>query len=243
MKKRQIYLLLVVIGSLLSSVFVVTLERKVIEVGNPEVSYYYSNEEYFFSFLIVLIWVIIPSFIIGIVFWGIFRNRQPDKLFYVIFCNVTAISIFLFLNLRTINNIRITSAKRELNREHNEYLTKSHGGYLDTCMMLVQQDIIQQGTLPNKFRITFYRYDEELTTIPRDTTNKYYNFQLTYAKVDGQGHTTMRAAKYSINFNHNINRIYDVDISDEKAKPQREAEKELIKMADTAFNQLPKPKY
>ena len=176
MKKRQIYLLLVVIGSLLSSVFVVTLERKVIEVGNPEISYYYSNEEYFFSFLIVLILVIIPSFIVGIVFWGIFRNRQPDKLFYVIFCNVIAISIFLFLNLRTINNIRITSAKRELNREHNEYLTKSHGGYLDTCMMFVQQDIIQQGTLPNKFRITFYRYDEELTTIPRDTTNKYYNF-------------------------------------------------------------------
>ena len=53
----------------------------------------------------------------------------------------------------------------------------------------------------------------------------------------------MRAAKYSINFNHNINRIYDVDISDEKAKPQREAEEELIKMADTAFNQLPKPMY
>src|SRR5690606_24822030 len=87
--------------------------------------------------------------------------------------------------------------KNEVNKDYNRGLVKRHGGFLGVCLNLVMDDIEQRGNSPNDYRIITYSYDEELVTIPEDTTNTFYSFSLIYRKKK-LGNYEHRATAYRI---------------------------------------------
>ncbi len=102
------------------------------------------------------------------------------------------------------------------NIDYNQSLRKQ-GGYLDTCMNIAQRAILRHVSDPNDFRILSYSYDLALSTIPRDTTQRFYDFTVVYSKRTGSELAT-RVAKYLINFKQDFQILYDVDIKDNRAK-------------------------
>jgi hypothetical protein len=104
----------------------------------------------------------------------------------------------------------------QANVDYNESLRKQ-GGYLDTCMTFAQKSILRQVSNPNDFRILTYCYDLALTTIPRDTTNRFYDFVVIYSRYQGSD-KTIRVAKFLVNTRHDFRQIFDLDIRDDRVK-------------------------
>lgn len=108
--------------------------------------------------------------------------------------------------------------RHRANIDYNKSLTKK-GGYFDTCMTMVQKDIESQGISANDYRILSYSYDQTLTTLPKDTSDKFYSFEVIYSKIESDI-KSKRAASYLISLNGKIEKVYDVDMNNKKAKEQ-----------------------
>lgn len=227
MRKKLFILIAIILGTLLLSILLVFLRHRFEDAQSSGVEFVFSKEDYVFALVSSTLLLIISAFILGFISWLFFKKRQPDKVFHFVIFNLIGLTLLLFANSNEIYKTWHYN-KYQANIDYNESLTKRNGGFLDTCMIMVQNDIKRHGVLPNDYRILSYSYDQALTTIPRDTTNKYYLFDIIYSKNDSNAKTVW-AASYLINFNHKFKRIYDVDTKDEKAKKQIEALKENLK--------------
>jgi len=246
MRKRTIILIAIIFGTLLLSFWLVFLRHRFEEAQSPGVEFIFSKHDYVFGLITSTFYLIVPAFILGIISWLLFKGRQPDKVIHFVIFNLIGLMLLLFANSNEIYKIWHYN-KYQANIDHNESLLKRNGGFLDTCMLIVQNDIKRHGVLANDYRILSYSYDEALATIPRDTTNKYYSFSIVYSKVNADI-KTVRTAGYFINFNHKFKRVYDVDAKNEKAKKQIEALKQdfndlknvLEKFPDSSDNRFDK---
>ncbi len=226
MRKRLLILTAIILVTFLLSFSLVFLRHKFEEAQNSRIDFIFSKEDYLFGLLVSTLFLTIPAFIFGFLSWLVFKKKQSDKVFHFVIFNLIGLTILLLANTNEIYKIWHYN-KYQANIDYNESL-KSTGGYLDTCITIVQDDIKNEGVLPNDYRILSYGYEQALTTIPRDTTNKYFWFDIIYLK-NYSGIKTVRAASYLINFNHQFKRVYDVDAKDEKAKKQIERLKENFK--------------
>lgn len=196
----------------------------------------FSKEDIVVGLIYSTLFSTIPAFILGFISWLLFKKNQSDKVFHFVIFNLIGLTVLLLANSNQIFKIWHYN-KYQANIDYNEWLTKRNGGFLDTCMIMVQNDIKRHGVLPNDYRILSYSYDRELTTIPRDTTNKYYAFEIIYSKNNSDA-KTVRAASYFINFNRQFKRVYDIDTKDEKAKKQIEKLKENFKDLKNVLDQF-----
>jgi hypothetical protein len=211
MHKQTRYLLTVIFGNLLLCYLFAYLRHQL---------YGSDIETYLSIFLLAVVIIILPAFLLGLIAWSIYKRLQPNIALYFVMFNLIG---FLFLGFLNLNQAYKTwhYNKYQANIDYNESLSKQ-GGYLDTCMTLVQHDISRKAVSLNDFRILSFSYELALSTVPRDTTNKYYSFEVFYSLIKNN-ETTVRAASYLINFNKKIIRIYDIDTKNEKAKRQMES--------------------
>jgi hypothetical protein len=223
MRKRLLILTTIILGSVLLSFSLVLLRHRFEAAQSPGVEFIFSKDDYLLAFFF-LTFLLIAAFILGFISWLLFKRKQPHIIFHFIIFNLVGLTLLLFANSNEIYKTWHYN-KYQANIDYNKSLTRRTGGYLDTCMIMVQNDIKRRGILQNDYRILSYSYDEALATIPKDTTNKYYSFDIIYSQ-NNSNPTTVRAASYFINFNHNFKRIYDVDAHDKKAKKQIEALKQ-----------------
>jgi hypothetical protein len=237
MRKKLLILIAIMFGTLILSISLVFLRHRFEEAQSSDVEFVFSKEDYLFGLISSTLFLTIPAFILGFISWLLFKKKQSDKVFHFVAFNLFSLILLLLANSHEIYKIWHYN-KYQANIDHNESLTKRNGGFLDTCMLMVQNDIKRNGVLPNDYRILSYSYDPELTTIPRDTTNKYYSFDIIYSKNKSDT-KTVRAASYFINFSHKFKRIYDVDTKDEKAKKQIERLKENFKNLKNVVEKFP----
>jgi hypothetical protein len=237
MRRRLLILIAIILGTLLLSFSLVFLRHRFEEAQSAGVAFIFSKEDYIFRLIFSILLLTIPAFILGFISWLLFEKKQSDKLFHFVIFNLMGLTLLLLANTNEIYKIWHYN-KYQANIDYNESLTKRNGGFLDTCMIMAQNDIKRHGVLPNDYRILSYSYDQELTTIPRDTTNKYYSFDIIYSK-NSSNTKTVRTASYFINFNHKLKRVYDVDTKDEKAKKQIERVKGNFKDLKNVLENLP----
>ena len=237
MRKRGIILIAIILAIFLLTILLVFLEHKYEEAQSSGMTFVYSIEEYLFGLILTTIILIVPAFILGIITWLIFKNKKPEKIKYFLFFNLVSLTILVFANSREF--FRIWHYKKyQANIDYNKSLTKQNGGYLDTCLILVQEDLESHGLSPNNYRILTYTYDQGLTRIPKDTIDKFYSFATIYFKTENEL-KIVRVAKYFINFNGIIKKLYDVDINDVKAKEQIEELKKNLGNLKTILDELP----
>jgi vacuolar-type H+-ATPase subunit I/STV1 len=124
------------------------------------------------------------------------------------------------------------------NIEANTSITKDIGWYIDTCMSMVLEDIQSHGLAPGDFRILSFSSEDALNTIPRDTSGKFYFFEVIYA-VTKDAERETRAASYLVNFDKKIIRVYDVNTKDKKAEKQIEGLKENLIRLKEALEKMP----
>lgn len=227
MRKGLLILTAIIFGSGLLSFLLVFLRHRFEAAQSPGVEFIFSKDDYLLAFFFLIFLLTIAAFILGFISWLLFKRKQSDILFHFIIFNLAGLTLLLFANSNEIYKTWHYN-KYQANIDYNKSLTRRTGGYLDTCMIMVQNDIKGRGILQNDYRILSYSYDEALATIPKDTTNKYYSFDVIYSQ-NNSNLTTVRAASYFINFNHNFKRVYDVDAHDKKAKKQIEALKQNFK--------------
>ena len=237
MRKRLLILIAIILGTLLLSFSLVFLRHRFEEAQSSGVQFIFSKQDYLFGLIFSTFLLTIPAFILGFISWFLFKKKQSDKVFHFIVFNFIGLTLLLLANSNEIYKIWHYN-KYQANINYNESLTKRNGGFLDTCMIMVQNDIKRHGVLPNDYRILSYSYDKELTTIPRDTTNKYYSFDIVYSKNNSDG-KTVRAASYFINFNQKLKRVYDVDTKNEKAKKQIESLKGNLEDLKNVLEKFP----
>jgi len=237
MRKRLLILIAIILGTVLLSFSLVFLRHRFEEAQSSGVEFIFSKEDYIFGLIFSTLFLTIPAFILGFISWVLFKKKQSDKVFHFVIFNLIGLTLLLLVTSNEIYKIWHYN-KYQANIDYNESLTKRNGGFLDTCMIIVQNDIKRQGVLPNDYRILSYSYDQALTTVPRDTTNKYYSFDIIYSK-NISSIKTVRAASYFINFNHQFKRVYDVDTKDEKAKKQIERLKKNFKDLKNVLDKFP----
>lgn len=224
-KSTKILLLTVSVNVILSYILAVSI------VGVPAPTF----GDYFTVLLLSIVTVITP-FIVGFITWMIFKHIHSSKPFYFIVFNLLVFLLLLFGNLKVIYD-NWHYKKYQANIDYNESLTKQ-GGYLDTCMMLAQNDIKKSVSSANDFRILSYNYDEALNTVPRDSTNKYYLFEIIYSR-NKNGAKTVRAARYLINFNQILLKLYDIDTKDPRAKKQIQSLKKAFQKLQNFAEKFP----
>jgi|GEM_PF-2135462 len=221
---RKIILFFIVGCSALFSFLFGFLSHLFEKAHSPGVVFKSVTENYFFSSLI-LATILVGAFSLGFLAWICFK-RKRSKIFYFTIFNVAG--LILFVGIDAIQYYRIWHYdKYQANIDYNEFLAQKNGGYLDTCMVMVQSQIIRRGLSMNDFRVLSYEYENAFATLPRDTTNRYYLFSILYSTNDTK--IRVRAASYLINFNGRIKEIYDVDAKDQKAAGQIKSLKENIK--------------
>lgn len=139
---------------------------------------------------------------------------------YIIFIvGLAFILSYLLIRIYILNPGEEDYKKTQSNQEHNISLIQNNGGFLGVCIRLAINDIEKEGAKPNDFRIISYHYDQELVTIPHDTSDRFYSFKVFYTRQDSVK-LAMRVAAYKINFKEQFKRIYDVLAIDEKAREQ-----------------------
>jgi hypothetical protein len=166
--------------------------------------------------LTISIGLIFAASLLGLICWIAFSRRKSVTVNYLIAGNCAGLAFILSLNLIVLYK-HWHYEHYQSNIDYNESLTKQ-GGYLDTCMIFAQKAIRRHVSNPNDFKILSYSYDLELTTIPRDTTNRFYELVVIYSKKDGSD-KTVRVAKYLINFRQDFKIVFDADIREKRAKP------------------------
>jgi hypothetical protein len=233
MQKRPLTLTFVIMGIVILSQTHVFLQHKFEEVQSPSVEFIFSKEDYFFSFLKAAIVYIFPAFALGYLSWLTFGKKPLKKVIYFTAFSLVGLVLLGYSNAQQLYAIWHYH-NHQANMNYNKRFTKRHGNFLDTCMLLVQKDIESQGVLPKDFRVLSYSYDETLNTVPKDTANNYYAFDVVYF-VEKSGKKEVRAAKYFINPNGEIQQIYNVDAKNEKAKAQVDSLKEDFKKLKRAL--------
>jgi hypothetical protein len=218
MRKSHLLLIAAIFGTILLTLLLVLLRNNYFHVISLGITFSFVKEKYFNGFIFTVILITIPAFILGLISWLFFKKKYPDKILHFAIFNLIGLVLLMLANVNEMYNIWHYN-KYQANMDHNSLLTYSNGGFVDTCMIMIQDDIQSQGVLPNDYRILSYSYEPELATVPKDTTNKYYSFDIIYSK-NHAGTKTIRAACYFINFNQKIKRVYDVDTKDEKATKQ-----------------------
>jgi hypothetical protein len=133
--------------------------------------------------------------------------------------------VVLFIFSACITNTKPYNSKENI--EYNTTYTKNIGGYVDTCMGMILKDIQNQGLSLGDFRILSIGYEDALNTIPKDSTGKYYSFEIIYSITNSEN-LNVRAASYLINFKGMMNKIYDVDANSDDAKEQIESLKKNL---------------
>lgn len=154
-----------------------------------------------------------------------------------IIARLSVILIISFVFTSACNNKHHKDSYQD-NMDYNTTLTKDIGGYVDSCMTMVLKDMQSQGLSAGDFRILSYGYEDALNTIPKDTTGKFYSFDIIYTTSNSDKHNVMAAA-YLINFSGKINRVYNVDVNDPKAKKQMEALKENFTALKRMLEEIP----
>ncbi|MFT3702632.1 MAG: hypothetical protein QM802_09690 [Agriterribacter sp.] len=230
MRKRPVILITIIVGIFLLSLLLIYLRNRFDGFG-------FVIRYDILAIVVLALLFITSSFIAGFFSWLFFQKKQPYKLFHFIIFNLLSLIVLLVWNTNEIYKIWHYD-KYQANIDYNESLTKHNGNFIDTCMIMVQNDIKKQGVQPNDYRILVYSYDQALATNPRDTTNKYYSFDVTYSrKIDGKN--TVRLASYFVNFHQVFKRVYDVDSKDKKAKEQIEALKQDFMAIKKALEKFP----
>lgn len=229
-------LLSIVVGSsaLLSFLFVY-LDHLLEEAHNPGVLFNSAKENYLYSVLIFISLTVV-TFSLGLIVWLFFRKRRKKILFFLA-SNVLGLVFLTSINV--IELYRIWHYKKyQANIDYNESLTRRTGTYLDSCIMMVQNEILKKGFSLNDFRILNYEYEVALATVPRDTTNRYYSFNIFYFIDDTK---KMRAAAYLVNFKGKIKEVYDVDQKNANAKKQIESLRKNIEDLKIILEKHPDP--
>ncbi|RZK01451.1 MAG: hypothetical protein EOO46_20270 [Flavobacterium sp.] len=174
-----------------------------------------SSQDYFYASIRTILRFIAPSILLGIIVSVLFKLRKKRFLFIGIFI-FTASGYLLFLCTQIFLKTK-SFEKYESNEAYNKSLINSHSGYLATCLNLIIQDIQNQGNKPNDFRVRQIGFEEAMTTIPQDTVEKSYVFDVVYMKLK-TGEVTQRHAFYKINFQRQLFRIFDFGANDKTAK-------------------------
>ena len=174
-----------------------------------------SSKDYFYESIRTILRFIVPSILLGIIVSVLFKQRKKRFLFIGIFI-FAASGYLLFLCTQLFLKTK-SFEKYESNEAFNKSLIKSHSGYLATCLNLIMQDIQNQGNKPNDFRVRQIGFEEAITTIPQDTVEKSYIFDVVYMKHRA-GDVTRRHAFYKINFRGQLFRVFDFGANDKTAK-------------------------
>jgi hypothetical protein len=235
-KRNKVILSIVVGGSVLLSLLLGFLTDLFEKAHNPGVEFASVKENYFVSSLILVV-ILITAFILGFIAWVIFRHKKPEKLFYFIIFNVLGGLFLSMIDLSQGYKIWHYN-KYQLNVDYNESFTTRTGVYLDTCMLMVQNEIRKKGLSLNDFRILGYDYDRALATIPKDTSNRFYLLDVWYS-INSSAEKRVRAASYLVNFHEKIREVYDIDAYDKKAEKQIRSLKEDLKNLRIMLEKFP----
>lgn len=173
------------------------------------------SENYFYSSVTTILRFIIPSILLGIIVSVLSKQRKRRLLFIGIFIFAASGYLLFVCTQLFIKTERFN--KYESNEAFNKSLIKRHSGYLATCLTLIVQDIQNQGSKPNDFRVRQIGFEEAITTIPQDTAEKSYIFEVVYM-MHKTGDDTRRHAFYKINFQGQLFRIFDFGANDKSAK-------------------------
>lgn len=161
------------------------------------------------GFVVFLIWitvlVVVPT-LLGFCFWLVFSRNREKKIRHLIVFQFIAVSVVFGLNLN--EGYREWHYNRfEANMDHNKRFT-NRGGYVDTCMILIQDDLARRGLSLNDYRILKYSYDLSLNTIPKDTS-RFYQVEVMYS-INSKDSFDVRSASYFVNFDRQLKLVYDV---------------------------------
>ena len=235
MRNKHYILITIICLTIVFSIVSVFYGHKFEEAQSPGVTFTFSKEDYLFGLIQALLFIGL-SFILGYISWKLLYKWNPNKIFIFIILNLVGTTYFGY---KVLNQIYQTwhYNKFQANIDYNNSLTKRNGNFLDSCMFLVQQDIRQTGLSQNDYRISYFEYDNELSTIPRDTSNKFYSYNLFYY-LTSNDNKQMRAASYLVNFNGKIKKLYDLDTKDKKAKKQIENLKQNLKKLKETLNEI-----
>ena len=215
--RNRVILSVVIGGSILFSFLFGFLTHLSEKAHNPGVTFNSVKENYYFSLLILAI-VLIIAFFLGFITWLLLRrNKRPEKIFYFIVFNLIGLVLLIIIDIVEFYKTWHYD-KYQANIDHNELLARRNGGYLDTCITMVEGEIKKKGLSMNDFRILSYEYDDALATTPRDTTGRFYLFSVLYST--NRVEKKVRAASYLINFEGRIKEIYDVDTKNKMAEKQ-----------------------
>jgi hypothetical protein len=227
---------IVVGGSVLLSFLLGFLIIRSEKAHNLGVEFAAVKETYYFSLLILAV-ILTTAFFLGFIAWVVFKRKKPEKLFYFIVFNTLGMLLLLAADTSLCYKIWHYN-KYQLNIDYNESMASRTGVYLDTCMLLVQNEIRKKGLSLNDFRILSYDYERALATIPKDTSNRFYLFDIIYS-TNNRAEKTVRAAGYLVNFHEKIKTIYDVEVNNKKAEKQIKSLREDLKNLRNQLEKLP----
>ncbi len=236
MRKKLYILIAIIFLTIFLSFVLVFCRHKFVEAQSSGVEFIFSKEDYLFELIKASLFIISACFI-GYIAWRLLRKWQNDKILFLIILNLVGT---IYFGYKVLNQVYKTwhYNKFQANIDYNESLTKRNGNYLDSCILMVQQDIQKTGLTANDYRVSYYEYDNELTTVPRDTSNKFYSFDIFYY-ITKEDLKKLRAASYLIHFDGRMKKLYDLDTNDEKAKKQIEALKRNLKKLKNVLQEFP----
>ncbi|RZJ99840.1 MAG: hypothetical protein EOO46_21800, partial [Flavobacterium sp.] len=129
----------------------------------------------FFAFLIVLS----IALLLGWITWLIFRKGGLSIVKSLLIFNSFALVFWSIMSVPALSgNYR---EKMHRNAEQNQRMIFRNGGYLDTCMIMVHNDIASSHQVAsNSFVLLWSKYDDKLSEIPKDTVDGRFPLKVIY---------------------------------------------------------------
>ena len=196
MKKYRLLILIIILN-----IFLITINLFYRKINFQFI------EVLLFVTLIILI-IIVISAIGARITSVIFSHKYPSFKTHFIFFNILFSTLLVSFNVHSFIKNYLYN-KYKANIDFNKYYTKQ-GGFLDTCFMMVEADLLEKGIKPNDYKIQGISWDMALSTMPMDTSDKFYNFELTFIDYSKK-EAIMKNAKYLINFKKEIKELSSND--------------------------------